>query len=439
MNATPENHPVEPAKRLRERWPQVLRYPLQPAAFVTVVVLAVAHLLVYLPVVGIFLDLIVWAALFKYAFEVLRWTANGRESAPEVALSVSDTISIYAVLLLVLVEVVLYLVGMWYGMIAQLVLGVVLMFAMPAMMMILALEEGIARALNPIAWLMIAARIGNPYYLLVGFFFATLLMQSVVATAVNSVVPFLLAMPLVYCVVNYLMIANFHLIGSVIHEHRDELGYTGHLQLSDEVPYTDPSRTILDAARGRAASGDTQGAAALLRDELGEHPDMLPLHDEYRHWLNENDAKAELVAHGKQYIPVLLARDQDRRAIEVARECQIADSAFALDKAEDVSRLAHAAADAGQTQVAMGLLGGFHKRFRNHPDIGRNYLLAARLWAERMNKEMQARAMLNQIKVMMPNDPVIPEVNAYLAFLDTVATTPAKTAVPKTTGTTPQQ
>ena len=67
---------------------------------------------------------------------------------------------------------------------------------------------------------------------------------------------------------------------------------------------------------------------------------------------------------------------------------------------------------------------GFHKRFRNHPDIGRNYLLAAKLWAERMNKEMQARAMLQQIKMTLPNDPVIPQVDAYIAFLDKLAATP---------------
>jgi hypothetical protein len=74
----------------------------------------------------------------------------------------------------------------------------------------------------------------------------------------------------------------------------------------------------------------------------------------------------------------------------------------------------------------MGLLAGFHKRFRNSPDIGRNYLLAAKLWAERMNKEMQARAMLQQIKVTMPNDPVIPQVDAYIAFLDKLAATSPK-------------
>ncbi|HZP65346.1 MAG TPA: hypothetical protein VFB32_03490, partial [Rudaea sp.] len=202
--------------------------------------------------------------------------------------------------------------------------------------------------------------------------------------------------------------------------------YTGHLGLKDEVAQADATRKVLDAARSRAASGDAAGAAALLREELVAHPDALMLHDEYRHWLRKCEANAELVAHGKTFIPRLLAADQDRRAAEIARECLLLDPAFALDRAEDVTRLAHAAADAGQTQLAVGLVGGFHKRFRNHPDIGRNYLLAAKLWAERMNREMQARALLQQVKLMLPNDPVIPDVDAYLAYLDKVAGTPAK-------------
>ena len=95
---TPDDNPVETPKPLRERWPQILRYPLQPAALATVVALALGT------PVGLFAGCwhlcrpVVWAALFKYAFEVLRWTANGRDSAPEIALSVSDSIGIYAVL-----------------------------------------------------------------------------------------------------------------------------------------------------------------------------------------------------------------------------------------------------------------------------------------------------------------------------------------------------
>ncbi|HSM99499.1 MAG TPA: hypothetical protein VLS52_00660 [Rudaea sp.] len=427
-NSEPASDPLP----LHKRWPQALGYPLQPAALTTIAAIAVAHLVQFVPALGSVLDLLVWASFFQYAFEVLRWSANGRAEAPEIALTVSEGVGRYAVALAILISALIMLTNFFFGRAAAFIVGALLMSAMPAMMMILALEEGLLRALNPLVWLMVAARIGHSYLILAGLFIAALFIQSIVALLLAPAVPGIVAVPLVYFVVNYLMIANFHLIGSVIHEHRDELGYAGHLELQDEIPHTDKSRAILDAARARAAGGDVRGATALLRDELATHADLLPVHDEYRHWLRQDGDKAELAAHAKKYIPMLLAQNQGRRAIDVARECQVLDAAFALDNAEDVTRLAHAAADAGQTQIALGLLAGFHKRFRNHPDIGRNYLLAARLWAERMNKEMQARAMLNQIKVAFPDDPVIPQVDAYLAFLDKLAATPAKAPPPVT-------
>jgi hypothetical protein len=221
------------------------------------------------------------------------------------------------------------------------------------------------------------------------------------------------------------MIANFHLIGNVIHDQRDALGYRGHLQLH-ETPKADAARAIIDSARNAASAGNARGAADLLKEEIKSHPQLLALHDEYRHWLQQLDAKAELVQHGCTYIPLLLAQNCDRRAVEVARECQLLDPAFALDQAEDVTRLAKDVAEAGHAQLALSLLAGFHKRFRNHADIGKNYLLASKLLAEKMNKEMQARAMLNQIKMTLPDDPIIAQVNSYVAYLDKLAATPAK-------------
>jgi len=428
--AKPDPAPAAPKLApVHERWPEILRYPLHPGALSTCVAIAVAHLVAHIPV-GFILDLLVWAAFFKYAFEVLRWTANGRAEAPEISFTVSDGIARYAMLLFVLSEVSIILLTYLYGPFAGLALGVLLMFGMPAMMIVLALEEGMLRAINPIVWLILAQRIGKNYFVLVGFFVAALIVQSLFSLALAPIVPGIIATPLVYFVVNYLMIVNFHLIGCVIHDKTEELGYTGHLELQEAVPFTDPSRKILDAARERAASGDARGAAQLLREELATTPDAVLLHDEYRHWLRQEGDKAELGSHGKKYISILLAQNQERRALEIARECRTADAEFALDKPEEITRLAHAAAAAGQTQLAVGLLAGFHKRFRNHADIGRNYLLAAKLRAERMNKEMQARALLQQIKVMMPDDPIVPQVDAYLAYLDKLAATPAKSPAP---------
>jgi hypothetical protein len=414
----------EPTPPLHERWPQILAYAMQTAALTSIVAIGVAHLVTILPF-GFLLDVAVWAAFFQYAFEVLRWSANGRSDAPEFPLTVGEGVARYAVLLMVLVNVSITLLILFVSPVMALLFGVLMMFAMPAIMMILALEEGVERALNPVAWLLIATRIGRTYFVLVGFFCAALVVQSVIAGWLAQLLPNFLALTFSGIAINYLMVTNFHLIGTAIYTHRTVLGYSGHLQFHDE-PRGDAARAIIDSARHAAAEGDARGAADLLREEIKGHPHMTALHDEYRHWLQELGSKAELAQHGRSYVPILLAQDRDRRAVEVARECQMIDPAFTLDKAEDLTRLAHDVAESGHAQLALSLLAGFHKRFRNHPDIGRNYLLAAKLLAEKMNKEMQARAMLNQIKVTLPNDPIIPQVDSYIAYLDKLAATPAR-------------
>lgn len=415
----------ETPRPFHERWPEILVYPLQPGALSTNVALAISHLVAHIPL-GFILDLLVWTAFFKYAFEVLRWSANGREQAPEISFTVGDWVARYAMLLLVLAEVAMLVLAYTYGPMPAFLLGAVLMLAMPAMITILAVDENLLGALNPFGWIALAIRLRGTYLVLVGFFCAALFVQSVVAATLSNALPAVLVTPLVFFVVNYLMIANFHLIGWVIHEHADELGYSGHLELHALPADAGPDERIIDAARRRAAGGDVPGAMALLRDEIGVRPEALALHAELRHWLREAGENAELVGHGRRYIPQLLTFNQDHHALDVARDCLAIDPTFTLDKGEDVTRLAASATTAGRYQLVLQLLTGFHKHFRDHADIAKNYLLAAKIMAERMNKEMQARALLQQIKIVLPDDPLIPQVDAYVAFLDKLAATPAK-------------
>jgi tetratricopeptide (TPR) repeat protein len=428
MNPTPPPT-SETARPYHQRWAEIFVYPLQPGPLSTNVALALSHLVAHIPL-GFILDLLVWTAFFKYAFEVLRWSANGREQAPEISFTVGDGAARFAMLLLVLSEVAILMLAYIYGTMPAFALGVALMFAMPAMITILAVDENILAVLNPFAWIALAMRLRGTYLVLVGFFCAALFVQSIVAGLLSNALPAFLVTPLVFFVVNYLMIANFHLIGWVIHEHADELGYSGHLELHALPADAGPDERIIEAARRRAASGDVPGALALLRDEIGVRPEALALHAEFRHWLREAGENAELVGHGRRYIEQLLAFNQDHGALEAARDCLAIDPGFTLDKGEDVTRLAASAAAAGRYQLVLQLLTGFHKHFRNHADIAKNYLLAAKIMAERMNKEMQARALLQQIKIVLPEDPLIAEVDGYLAFLDKLAATPTKASSP---------
>ncbi|MFT3791735.1 MAG: hypothetical protein QM741_11830 [Rudaea sp.] len=427
--------PQADAPPLLERLSDALAYPSQPGPLSTLAAIAATHVVAdWLPSLpSMLIDFIAWAAFLKYGFEALRWSANGRDAAPELSLLVGESAGWFGVGVLVVAQLAVFGAAHFYGQGAGLAAGIVAAFAMPAIMMLIAVEDSTLLSLNPLAWLRIAARLGAAYFALVVFFALTVAAQIALAGALVAALPRFVAIFALHLATGWLLLANFRLIGTLIHDHRDELGYAGDPLLRDEPQTRDDADPVIASARRRGAGGDAAGAAALLLDELRARPKALVLHDECRRWLREAGDAATLAAHGKGYIPLLLDLGQDRLAIDIARESQQCDAGFALDDPADITRLAAAAANAGQTQVALGLIDGFHERFRGHADTVRNLLLAARLLAERMNKEASAHALLQRARQEFPEHAMIPEVDRYLEFLDRLgASGPgAKTGAPR--------
>jgi tetratricopeptide (TPR) repeat protein len=149
------------------------------------------------------------------------------------------------------------------------------------------------------------------------------------------------------------------------------------------------------------------------------------MHAQYRKLLAVLDRRDEQIRHGREWITALLAQDNERRVVDVARECLDLDPAFQPANPDDVSRIARKAVDLGMTQVALKLLSTFLKTNPRHRDAPANALLAAKVLAERMGKDDVARKLLDQIAERFPNDALSDEIAAYRTFLDKLAAKPA--------------
>jgi tetratricopeptide (TPR) repeat protein len=115
---------------------------------------------------------------------------------------------------------------------------------------------------------------------------------------------------------------------------------------------------------------------------------------------------------------VLLAQDKDKQAVALAGECLELDPAFVPAQPEEITRIAHKAAQLGQPQLVLRLLSGFHKRFPKSRDIPQNYLLVAKLLNERMGKDAEALALLQQLRKMYPGHDLIPEIEQRVALIE---------------------
>jgi hypothetical protein len=345
---------------------------------------------------------------------------------PEIAVSVEDSlgwdqIKLQAIFLLLNVAAFLLL-----GPIGGTIVTIILAIALPGAIMSLAMDQNLWLALSPATWFAILARIGWPYVAVAALYFVFTVSEHTAQSLVTPILPPVLSDVVFHFIANYVIVATFHLMGYLIYQYHEEVGYEPATQAPTLARIADPDQALLDDAAQLVRDGEPEAAADVLRAEIRGRGGSESVHVQYRKILGVLGRRDEQLKHDREWIGVLLAQDRDRRAVDVARECLDMDPAFELANPDDVVRVAQKAVDVGATQVALKLLSAFIKSNPKHRDVPRNALLAARVLAERMGKDDVARKLLDQVTERFPNDALAPEIQAYRTFLDKLATKPAR-------------
>ncbi len=421
--------PVDPIVPFWNRLHEISLYPAHSSALITVIVLALCHLLDFLPigVFGLLLQMLIWVTLYKYAFECLRASANGQLLPPEAGMAVNDSLGWSQIWLQVAFFALNLLGFIAFGPTGGTVVSIVLALALPAAIMALAMDENLWHALNPLTWLSVIARFGAPYFAVAALYFVFNLSQHYAQSLVVPFLPVVVSTLAFYAITHYVVIATFHLMGYLIYQYHDEVGYQP-VQAPAPLRHAavDPDQGTLDEAAQLVREGQVDAARERIAQQLRSRGGTEALHAQYRKLLALGEWRDEQLRHGREWISILLGQDKDRRAVDVARECLELDPAFQPASPDEISRLAQKATDSGNTQVAVKLVSGFHKRYPKHADIPRNYLLAAKLLAERMGKDAEARGLLDQLIGAYPNHPLAGEITAYRQFLDKLSAPPAR-------------
>lgn len=416
-------------QRLRD----ISLYPAQSGAVITLVVLSLARLLSLLPFIGWVINLIITIALYKFAFEVLRATANGHMEPPENALDMDQSVGRQGVLLqgaFIVMAFLGFIVGFvlfgesgrWFG----LAMSLLLLFGWPGAAMSLAIDQNFWHALNPGTWLQIMGRLGWPYFLAFGLMALIFISAANAQQMLTGVLPLLIALPVFHFLSGFALLATFHLMGYLVWQYQDELGFSPEGPVKPLAKLSnDPDQFILDEAAQMVRDGETDLATDALRAHLRERGGTEAVHVQYRKLLRLKGDKSELVRHGREWLPILVAQEKEKTAVELCRDMVELDPGFVLTDAEANARLAKRAAVLGHAQLALRLISGFHKRHPRSADIPQMYLLAARLLSERMGKDAEAKALLTQIRTNYPNHALMPEVDALTRLIDSLGKKPA--------------
>ena len=375
-----------------------LRYPLKTPVMVFIGVISfLSAVSSYLPgLIRVFADLALTGTLLRYCFNCLRNTALGNMEAVDITTAFQGGVQLYFRLMGVLLVVFAAAIAAFtfFGRTTGLVFMVLVVMALPAMIVMYAMSESIADTLNPVKLMQLVFGIGLPYGLILGIIF--IMMASVeVIGAVIGYRDSVLMLTLQSFVSNYYAVAMFHLLGYMIYQYQDRLGYSA--QAPDSVEVRGEAERQLTRLRILIKEGKWREGSDIAPQALKDHPASSALQSlNFRFTLatlpgavqasRENPAslkehrqalldRARAVFDG--YLQYLFESGQKRELRRSYLQIQALLKRYQPQRANVRYELANACFAAGDFKRTVVLLNGLHKSDPDFPFLASAYRLVA--------------------------------------------------------------
>lgn len=385
------------------RIPAIATYPLRGSALYALIALTLCSALLVLP--GI-LKLVVMGVLgmatYTYAFDILRHTADGQADAPRLGYDSFDSAVLRLILLAIALGIVIGVAAGIAGPLGLTIAYLGTMLLLPGMLISLAIDGSLRRALNPAVSIDMALRIGWPYLAAYGLLYVIQGSGTAAVFVALKYLPPLVREAAVMMTSIWTLFASFHLLGYLVYQYHEELGYVPSGGAAHER--IDPDQRLLDEAEQYVRDGHSDEAFQALRGAVRARAVSLAVHELYQRLLRQHHRNDELREHTRQYINRLLQEKQERRALALQREALDSDPAFTPLLPEHATLLAERAKMAGQFQLATdGLLAAIAGWPRD-PMLPSWSLDAGLMLAERFGRDAQARAILQNAADRCDND-----------------------------------
>ena len=315
---------------------------------------------------GLPLTLILMSWFFKYAFVLLDHTTDGAREPPVLSVEMINPVSEQRSLVLLILVVGIFFASdaaaYWFGPILGLLLGLVLVFILPAIVAVQGATGSLAQSLNLHRCVRLIARLGRDYALIVACAAALLAIATLFAriSAVPLIVRFAFDM--------YAWLALFAIIGGVLFERRLDIGLDAAFtpELVDEKAFAAIDRErdrLIDLIYAEWRGGSHLTACRTITDLL----ERSATPSDELEWLYSKTAAwpdARLPNQLAQtWLPYLLTEKRHGRVLEVLRERLAADPEFRPTNSTELLRCVRLARDGGERRTARALLERFDEKF----------------------------------------------------------------------------
>ncbi len=411
-----------------QRIHQFFLYPLQfPPLLFMLLLTVISMIFNKLPAdkmpFGILIEIAMFMLFIKYAYVVLEYTAQGYLRAQringqlltnklETPFKQLFIVFLFLIFLSELValdnEVILY-IGLF-----------VTALVFPASVMVLAVEHRFFRAINPIRLLEVIHRIGGAYFIMCLYILLLLVGAMEVTSLMIEYLPTSIYMPVGNYIVMYFILVMFNMMGYVIYQYHERLGYSIEQEYSENGEsgsWPHETEPALREVEILFHEGKLDEVRKRLISMIQEHPGNL-LYRERLHRLIQKSGDMEgLRNYSADYLVRLILEDRPSEAIRVFSDCYKLDKDFKFGNGRQRFLMAQLLNKNGQSRAALNLLTNLHVDLPGYDGVPDAYLLVAKILCESFNEDEKARQVLMFLKNKYPAHPRMQQVNEYMQII----------------------
>ncbi|WP_404365475.1 hypothetical protein [Marinobacter sp.] len=397
------------------------RYPFHLGPLMVIGICTLVPMMLSTNLAGALITLALLLALFKYTYTVIRHTADGHMEPPPLATAFTGggfSIVILQLVVFFLMGGLVFSAALIGGpLLAFLVLAFVIL-ALPASIMVLAMENEVGPAINPMNLAVLISRIGWPYFLLYGYvILLTLASGAAQEFALNHFEPWL-AQPLAGFLNSTFTLILFHMLGYLLFQYQEELGFASDLQDSngeeDQGPHRDRSKRLDADIDMNLKDGNYDRVLGMLKEALKREPGNAHRLGQLHRLLTARKDVAELYRHHPRLLEWLASRNDADSIRDLLKTLNEAEPGFRLEDPELAVSCALPLYRHGEYKWVLRLLQDFHKRFPNSDHLAPAYLLVAQTLANGLGQWEKATAFLNFIRKKCLDHPLHAQIDTWL-------------------------
>ena len=346
-----------------ERLSETFRYPLTVPVMTLIIILsAISGVLFFMPIVGAVAGLISAGILTKYSFQCLEETASGNMSPPGLSEAFSGGIIIIFKMIGLIILITAGGIGSYHYLGAGItgLLGAFVVLSIPAFLINFALTDRVLASFAPQNILRIVGAVGLPYGILIGLL---LLMSSSVGLLSYMVFSgFEWASMILQSVIsNFYMVVIFHLLGYVVFQYQEKLGFYARAQTGDAPIY----RSEVERSRAKISvlvkEGDYEAVNRLYQKTLDRNGQDMSLNDEYFEFLTATGNKESLLEFADEYMSYKLHKGQQVQLKRIYNQVRGVITDFKPTGSEVRFTLAKDYASFGDYPAVVRLINGMHQ------------------------------------------------------------------------------